>query len=76
MSVTLSVTVKDGEDVVACVAEKVKELFEATGDLGDWNGARKLTPAVTVQGNDGKTMRFKVVPGDGTAARAFLRIKR
>ena len=80
--VTLSVTVKDGENAVACAAEKVKEMFEATTDLGDWCGEAKLTPTVTVvEGDDSaaggsiRSMRFTVVPGDGTATRAFLRMK-
>jgi len=69
------VTVKDGEDAVKCATEKVKEMFEATSDLGDWDGTAKLEPAVTVVDGDGATMRFKVTPGDGTAAKAFLRVK-
>ena len=72
----IAVTVKDGESVVAVNAAKVKAMFEATGDLGDWNGAAKLTPEVTVEEGDGATMRFKVTPGDGTAPRAFLRIRK
>ena len=51
-------------------------MFEATGDLGDWNGAAKLTPTVTVEDGEGATMRFKVTPGDGTAPRAVLRIRK
>ena len=47
----------------------------AAGGLGDWNGAAKLTPTVTVEDGEGATMRFKVTPGDGTAPRAFLRIR-
>ena len=74
--VTVSITVKDGEDAVAVASEKVAAMFEATGDLGDWNGAAKLTPEVTVEEGDGATMRFKVTPGDGTAPRAFLRIRK
>ena len=72
--VTVSVTVRDGEEAVRCAAEKVKEMFEATGDLGDWTGAAKLTPTVSVEAGEGATMRFKVTPGDGTVPRAFLRI--
>ena len=72
--VTVCVTVKDGEEPVSCVAEKVAALFEATGDLGDWTGAAKLTPTVSVESGEGATMRFKVTPGDGTLLRAFLRI--
>ena len=46
MAMTVAVVVKDGERVVAVDAEKVAAMFEATGDLGDWNGAAKLTPTV------------------------------
>ena len=68
---------------VQCVAEKVKEMFEATSDLGDWtNGGRdgarpsQLPVTVTIDGTSSpSTMRFKVTPGDGTATRAFLRVK-
>ena len=75
-TMTLSVTVKDGEEAVKCAAEKVKSLFRATSDLGDWDGAAKLTPSVTsATRNPDGTMTFTVVPGDGTAASAFLRIK-
>jgi len=75
--VTVAVTVRDGERVVAADAEKVAAMFEATGGLGDWDGAARLTPTVTASGTDvsGK-MTFVVTPGDGTANRAFLRIRR
>ena len=69
-------TVKDGGTVVAVDPVKVAAMLEATGDLGDWNGAAKLTPTVTVEEGDGATMRFKVMPGDGIAPRAFLRIRK
>ena len=75
-TMTVSVTVKDGEEAVKCAAEKVKEMFEATSDLGDWGGEAKLTPAVSVEAGEGATMRFKVTPGDGAATRAFLRIRK
>jgi len=75
--VTLSVVVKDGEEAVKCAAEKVKSLFKATSDLGDWNGAAKLEPEVSIEATDDPTtMRFKVTPGDGTSPRAFLQIMR
>ena len=74
--ITVAVTVKDGEEAVKCAAEKVKNLFEATSDLGDWNGAAKLTPTVESKAGDGATMRFTVKPGDGTAPKAFLRIRK
>ena len=76
--VTVSITVKDGEDAVAVASEKVKEMFEATSDLGDWNSAgKKLTPTVTdlTQGQ-ANHLNFKVRPGDGTSPRAFLRIRK
>ena len=73
---SVAVTVKDGEEAVACATEKVRGMFEATGDLGDWNGAAKMSPTVTVEASEGATMRFKVTPGDGTATRAFLRLRK
>jgi hypothetical protein len=76
-AMTVAVTVKDGENAVKCAAEKVKEMFEATGDLGDWTGAAKLAPTVKTYSTDASgKMTFVVTPGDGTANRAFLRIKR
>ena len=76
-AMTVTVTVKDGERAVAVDQEKVAAMFEATGDLGDWTGAAKLTPAVTTSGTDANgKMTFVVTPGDGAAAKAFLRIKR
>ena len=92
MSVSLSVTVRDGDEAVACAAEKVAAMFEATSDLGDWadggeaagSGSQPyqnaLPVSVTVEepaaGDSAETMRFKVTPGDGSAARAFLRIRK
>ena len=75
-AINVAVIVRDGEETVKCTAEKVKEMFEATSDLGDWNGAAKMSSTVTVEESEGVTMRFKVVPGDGSAARAFLRIRK
>ena len=69
-------TVKDGEDAVAVASEKVAAMFEATSALGDWDGEAKLTPTVEALPGDGATLRFKVKPGDGTSASAFLRIRR
>jgi hypothetical protein len=76
-AMTVAVTVKDGDSAVAVSAAKVAAMFEATGDLGDWTGAAKLTPTVTTSGTDASgKMTFVVTPGDGTASKAFLRIKR
>ena len=74
MSVT--VVVKDGEEIALVDEEKVASMFEATGDLGDWDGAAKLIPSVSnaTRNQDG-TMTFTVVPGDSTVTSAFLRIK-
>ena len=63
-SISVTVTVKDGEEAVKCAAEKVAAMFRATSDLGDWNGGAKLSPSVTVEepvsGDSAETMRFKV----------------
>ena len=76
-AMTVAVIVKDGERVATVDAAKVAAMFEATGDLVDWNGAARLTPTVTITGTDASgKMTFVVTPGDGTAARAFLRIRR
>ena len=76
-AMTVAVTVKDGERVASVDAAKVAAMFEVTSDLGDWNGAAKLTPTVTTTGTDASgKMTFVVTPGDGTATRAFLRIRR
>ena len=78
MASQLSVTVevKDGEVVALVAAEKVATMFEATSDLQDWDGAAKLVPSVSnaTRNADG-TMTFAIIPGDGTATSAFLRIK-
>ena len=76
-AMTVAVTVKDGESAVAVNAAKVAAMFEATGDLGDWTGAAKLTPTVTPSSTDSSgKMTFVVTPGDGTASKAFLRIRK
>ena len=75
-AMTVAVAVKDGERAVAVSAAKVAAMFEATGDLGDWTGVAKLTPTVKTSGTDASgKMTFVVTPGDGTAAKAFLRIR-
>jgi len=85
VALAVSVTVKDGDEAVKCAAEKVKGMFEATSDLGDWETRRvrdnapcqcALPVEVKVEAGEGATMRFKVTPGDGTATRAFLRIRK
>ena len=79
-AISVAVTVRDGGDAVKCAAEKLAAMFEVTSDLGDWNGGAKLSPLVTVEkpvaDDSAETMRFKVMPGDGTSTRAFLRIRK
>lgn len=75
-AITLSVTVKDGEDAVAVASEKVKEMFEATRDLGDWNGDAKFTPTVEILTGEGNILRFRVSPDNDTYTRAFFRIRK
>ncbi len=76
IAMSVTVVVKDGEEIALVDEEKVASMFEMTNDLGDWDGAAKLTPSVTnATRNPDGTMSFTVVPGDGTATRAFLRIK-
>jgi hypothetical protein len=75
-AMTVTVEVKDGEDVVKVAEEKVAAMFEATSDLCDWTGAAKLSPTVSgATRNADNTMTFTVIPGDGTTKSAFLRIK-
>ena len=70
----VSVTVKDGTRVVAATSAKVAAMFEATSDLGDWNGVAKLEPEVTdLTEGVSDVLRFSVSPG--AASSAFLRIK-
>ena len=75
-TINVEVIVKDGDNAVKVATEKVAAMFEATSDIGDWNGEAKLSPIVSVLGTDqnGK-MSFAVKPGEGKATRAFLRIK-
>ena len=79
VKMTVAVTVKDGADAVAVDAEKVAEMFEATRDLGDWNGAAKLTLTVTVRRDDGDTprqMKFDVSIDAAANGRAFIRVRK
>ena len=72
---TVTVAVKDGENAVAVAAEKVSAMFEATSDIGDWDGAAKLTPIDEMLGVSDVVMRFRVTPGT-SAPSAFLRIRK
>ena len=73
-ALSVEVTIRDGDKPAVVDAAKVAGLFGCTGDLGDWNGPAKLDPTVTQTSAEGDTLRFEVVPGDGRAERAFLRI--
>jgi hypothetical protein len=70
----VSVTVRDGGKSVAVDAEKVAALFECTSDVSDWTGEAAMEATATPTGEEGDTLRFEVVPADGAAERAFLRI--
>lgn len=72
-TVEVCVTVKDGENVVAVDAEKVKVLFESSGNPSDWKGSR-LETSVRKTGEEGNVLHFEVSPGNGQENRAFLRI--
>ena len=73
----VAITVKDGENPAAVASEKVRGMFEATSNLGDWDGPHRLVPGVTeITGGSGSTLRFRVVPDStGNSDRAFLRVK-
>ena len=76
LTMTVSVEVADGDDIVAVAAEKVASLFEATCDLGDWYGASRLKPEVSVLSEEKNgRMYFRVRCGGDNAPRAFLRVK-
>ena len=73
-ALSVEVTVRDGDKTARVDAAKVAGLVGCTGDLNDWDGPAKLEPTVTQTGAEGDTLRFEVVPGDGNAEKAFLRI--
>ena len=75
-AMTVAITVKDGEEIVACDAAKVASMFEATSDLGDWDGVAKLVLTVEQLESADGAMRFKVTPDDGSSSQVFLRIRR
>ena len=74
-AVTVSVTVKDGGEVVAVDAAKVAAMFEATSDLGDWDGVAKIVPTVQVV-DDCATPKFTVTLDSSADEKAFLRIRK
>jgi len=83
-TMTMSVVVKDGDETVQCAAEKVKDMFEAVSDLSVWSEGRRVEDNVSCQmpltvtideSSSPSAMRFKMTPGDGTADKAFLRMK-
>ena len=77
-TMTVSVTVRDGERLIAVDADSVAGMFEATSDLGDWTGA-SLPVGVEVVDDGGSSpshqMRFKATPGS-SPTQVFLRIRR
>ena len=73
-AMTVSITVKDGEDIRAVAKEKVEAMFEATSNLGDWN-ANKLTLDIDGHVKEDSSMEFTVTPV-GDPPSAFLRIRK
>ena len=73
---TIGVEVKDGERSVVVDSTKIKSMVEATGNLNDWSGAAKLTPAVTVDGMDGAIIRLEVIPGGSSPKCMFIRLRK
>ena len=75
-SFEVAVSVRDGADAAMVSAAKVAEMFEATGSLDDWEGDARLAPNVSEPRREADgTLRFTVTPGDGSARRAFIRIR-
>ena len=70
----VGVAVKDGERTVAVEAAKVAAMFEATSDLGDWNGAA-LPVTIEPLGCENAAMQFRVAPSSYAAPQVFLRIR-
>ncbi len=73
VAMEVSVTVKDGEQVVNVDASKVAALFECTSDLSAWTGDAALKPTVTEKGVEGEALLFEVTP-PSPESRVFLRI--
>jgi hypothetical protein len=74
VAVEVSVKVNDGGTAVAVDASKVMNMFEATGNLGDWDETSAIPVTVTPTGSEGPVMQFEVVPDDPTTDKAFLRL--
>lgn len=68
------VTVKDGDRVMDVDATKVKSMFEATTDPGDWSGSSKLSTTVTVERDEGTSIRYNVSPINGKPRQMFIRM--
>lgn len=74
-AMSVNVVVRDGERAVAVAADRLKEMFEATGNVRDWDGPDKMIPVVTVEGIDGKNIRFRVAVGGDSDDMAFVRLR-
>ena len=73
---TVEVSVKDGERLMDVDAAKIAAMFEATSSLNDWSGSSKLTPTVTIEEDTNSAMRFRILPGSGSARQVFIRIRK
>lgn len=76
ITLTLTVTVRDGGEPVEVTAAKVAALVVATRDTCDWESpGAKLDPhAEAVTSGSGTTVTIRATPGDGSESQAFLRI--
>ena len=74
-SMRVTVEVKDGDGTVLVEPGRMAGMFEATGELGGWEGETALTPTAdgATRNSDG-TMSFDISPGGNAPASVFLRV--
>ena len=72
----IAVTVKEGDAPKQVSSEKVAQMFEATTDLADWTKGRIGVTVKALTEGLVESAQFTVTPGDGTAEKAFLRLRK
>lgn len=74
-TMTVRVTVRDGDRIAAVDAVKIAGLFEATGEPGDWTDGA-LPVSATEKGMEGEALVFEaeVMAEDDVVRRVFLRV--
>ena len=75
-AMSVAVTVKDGDSPKPVKSAHVAQMFEATTDVADWTKGRIKANVTDRTGKVATPVEFTVTPGDGTAERAFLRIRK